>query len=340
MKNKNINCLLQNLNLQNYPIMLYDLKQLKENINKVLYMREKYNIEFLFPIKAFPNQKVLNLFNNFNFGFDIANDNEYNLIKLFINKNSLISVTGLSEISKKQNCKNIIYNLNDISNIKNISFYNGLRINPYFKVKNEFSRFGITLEDIDKINLSQIISLSFHFYNENENNKINIIKNNYKKVYSKTLNLKYFNIGGNWDILNINNFEKNIIKLRKDIPFKIKLLVEVGENWFKNCGYLITKVIGINEIKNKQVIYIDACKESVAKWSVLKPINLNKEINKKKISIISGSSCYEKDIFSVLKNKIDIAVNDQIIFAGLNGYSYAWCKEFNGLNKPEVVFYE
>ena len=136
------------------------------------------------------------------------------------------------------------------------------------------------------------------------------------------------------------NFEKIIIKARKFIDKNIKIVFEVGENWFDNCGYLITKVIAKNKIDNKKIVYINAVKDSVAKWSVLKPINLNVGKHKNDVYIISGNSCYEKDVFSVVRGEIDLSLNDKIVFIGLNGYSYAWCKEFNGSDVPEVIFYE
>ncbi len=338
MKKKSIEKFIDEFKVNNSCIMLYDLNKLKENINNIIYLKEKYNVEFIFPVKAFPNIKVLKLFYNYGFGFDIANENEYNLIKEFINDKTLLSFNGVSAQTKKLN-HNAIYNINTLEDISK-DYYNGIRINAYIKTRNEFSRFGISIQKLHKLNVSNIKSISFHFYEENKTKKIKHIKKMLIKCENIFTHLNYINLGGNWNIVDVKNFEKIMVESRKFIDKKIKIIFEVGENWFDNCGYLITKVVGKNEIDNKKIIYINAIKDSVAKWSVLKPIHLNVRNEENDISIISGNSCYERDIFSVVRGNFDLSVNDKIVFIGLNGYSYAWCKEFNGSDKPEVIFYE
>lgn len=338
MKKKSIKNIIEEYKVDDSCAMLYDLNKLKENIRNIIDLKEKYNIEFIFPVKSFPNDRVLRLFCDYGFGFDIANENEYILVKDIINDKTLLSFTGISMQTKKLK-DNVIYNMNTLQDISK-DYYNGVRINTYSNKKNEFSKFGISLQKLYKINISNIKSISFHFYDENKTKKIKHIK----KILANCINifphLNYINLGGNWNVIDFENFEKIIVKARKFIDKNIKIIFEVGENWFDNCGYLIAKVVGKNEIDNKKVIYINAVKDSVSKWSVLKPINLNVGKRKNDVYIISGNSCYEKDVFSVVRGEIDLSLNDKIVFIGLNGYSYAWCKEFNGSDVPEVIFYE
>ena len=342
MKKKNIDIemFIKDYPIKSSPVMLYDLKQLKTNIDQILKLKFKYNIELVFPVKSFPNHKVLQFFYDCGFGFDVANENEFSMIKDIIKKNTLISCNGINIISKKTNYDNIIYNLNSISYLNDSDFYNGIRINPYKKAKDGFSKFGI---DVNKINLvpkKDIISLSFHFYAKNKSKKLKCILKNIVKYIDRFEKLKYINFGGNWDVLNYEQFENYLVEIRKSIDNNIKIIFEVGEYWFDNCGYLLAKIVGKNESSNKKIFYINAIKDSVAKWSVLKPINLKYEKGDNYVTIISGCSCYEKDVFSVLNKSVDLSINDKIIFIGLNGYSYAWCKEFNGSSVPEVVFYD
>lgn len=342
MKKKNIDIemFIKDYPIKSSPVMLYDLKQLKTNIDQILKLKFKYNIELVFPVKSFPNHKVLQFFYDCGFGFDVANENEFSMIKDIIKKNTLISCNGINIISKKTNYDNIIYNLNSISYLNDSDFYNGIRINPYKKAKDGFSKFGI---DVNKINLvpkKDIISLSFHFYAKNKSKKLKCILKNIVKYIDRFEKLKYINFGGNWDVLNYEQFENYLVEIRKSIDNNIKIIFEVGEYWFDNCGYLLAKIVGKNESSNKKIFYINAIKDSVAKWSVLKPINLKYEKSDNYVTIISGCSCYEKDVFSVLNKSVDLSINDKIIFIGLNGYSYAWCKEFNGSSVPEVVFYD
>lgn len=342
MKKKSINIeeFIRDYKLKKAPLMLYDLKQLKINIEKVIDLKSKYNIEFIFPVKSFPNHKILQFFFDCGFGFDVANDNEFTMIEDIIKENTLVSCNGVVTVPNKKSNSNIIYNLNSILSLDNNCYYNGIRINTYKKGKTEFSKFGIDINKINLIPKSDIISISFHFYDKNKSEKLKYIFRDIKKCVDIFNNIKYINFGGGWNILNHEQFEQELIKIRKKVDNNVKIIFEVGENWFNNCGYLIAKVIGKNEILNKKIFYINAVKDCVAKWSVLKPINLKYEYKNNYISIISGCSCYEKDVFSVIDKTIDLSINDKIVFVGLNGYSYAWCKEFNGSFTPEVIFYE
>lgn len=214
------------------------------------------------------------MFAKYNFGFDVANCNEYDFIKKYV-KNSIISFNGIDCDYGELDSKNIICYLNTTNNINNKQ-YNGLRINPTNN-KTIFSKFGVTIDELMKANLdnNKIKSLCFHFYEENKLKKQKIICQLYKKIKMEFPNLQNIDIGGNWNVLNKKELEEILINLRKNIDYNIKIYLEIGENWFNNCGYLLAKIIDINYVKNKKIFYINAVRESVAKWSVLKPINLS-----------------------------------------------------------------
>ena len=76
------------------PIIIYNLNILKDNIQKILELSNKYNIQFMFPVKSFPNKKIIQIFKEYNFGFDIANFNELSIISDIINNKTLVSCTG------------------------------------------------------------------------------------------------------------------------------------------------------------------------------------------------------------------------------------------------------
>lgn len=339
MKKENINSFLENLKIKDKSILVYDINKLKSNIESTLFLRDKYNIKFLFPIKSFPNNNIIKVFNSYGFGFDIANEEEYKLIDNYITDKTIISINGINDnfvLDDKKN--NVLNNLNSFNN--KINNYNAVRINTYLKNKLSFSRFGINYGELYKLNKSKIKSISIHFYDDNKNEKIKYLFPLIIKCIQFFPNLEYFDFGGTWDILNLQQMEKMIKSLRKIIPSNICIVFEVGENWFKNVGYLVAKVYDINYISNKKIISINAVKDCVAKWSILKPINIKKTKNKKIVNIIFGNSCYEKDVFCVLSDDYDFKLGDKIIFEGLNGYSYAWITEFNGSLLPEVIFYE
>ena len=323
------------------PIIIYNLNILKNNIQKILELSNKYNIQFMFPVKSFPNKKIIQIFKEYNFGFDIANFNELSIISDIINNKTLVSCTGpyLGSLInlKKIKLKKVIFNANSIYQLNHKT--NGIRLNI---TKNSnfqnFSHFG--MEDIlnNKDKLLNIESIHIHLDNISYKKKIKLIEQNIDKILTKFPNLKYFNIGGCWEI-DFNFLENLFQQLRLKIPYNIKILIEIGENWTNNIGYLITKVIDINQIKDKKIIYVNASKDCHAKWSQLKLWQVEKTSCREK-SIFCGMSCYEKDILAFSLNYNNFQIGDKVIFQGINGYSYSWLCQFNGSAKAEVIFYE
>lgn len=104
MKKKSIDIeqFIKDYQIKNATVMLYDLKQLRVNVDRILEFKFKYNIEFVFPVKSFPNHKILQFFYDCGFGFDVANENEFAMIKDIIKEDTLISCNGVDVISKKK----------------------------------------------------------------------------------------------------------------------------------------------------------------------------------------------------------------------------------------------
>lgn len=48
MKKKSIKNIIDEYKVNDSCAMLYDLNKLKENIHNIIYLKEKYNIEFIF----------------------------------------------------------------------------------------------------------------------------------------------------------------------------------------------------------------------------------------------------------------------------------------------------
>ena len=63
-----------------------------------------------------------------------------------------------------------------------------------------------------------------------------------------------------------------------------------------------------------------------------------------RLFVFSGATCYEKDqlgIFKIANNNsvLPIAPSDPILLSNINGYSFAWNKGFNGVQKAKVRFF-
>lgn len=294
------------------PTLIYDINMIKENINYYNDLKKEFKIDYLFPVKAFPNKKILEIFKKNCFGFDVSNKNELSLID--DKKGTFIMYSdSTNEIQNK----------------------NGIRINIYGEhIK---SHFGIT---DDSRKSYEIV----HLHVAESKNKF-VLEEMIKNI--RTINyddVKILNIGGGYEELSYQQLRDFIYKIKTIIPKTVKLILEPGSIWFKNSGYLVTKVKKINNLRNIKYVYLNASKELHSKWSIPKIYYVESSegnsLNNIQNYVFCGSTCYEKDIFCTYKSKIDIKENTKIIFNEIESYSYSWNSSFNGIEKAEVYFYE
>lgn len=287
------------------PTLLFDLDKLKENI---LYYKDLPEVKFLFPVKAFPHSRVLDVFAKNNFGFDVSNNNEYALVKKY--KKSSIMYSDPTE---------------------KLKYKNSIRINIYDK--NIKSRFG---SEIDNNNY-EIVHIHV---SELKNTKVlNSVLKAIKKINLEET--KYINIGGGYDNLSYQELRRFILSIKKEIPNRTQIILEPGSMWFSGCGYLVTKVEAINNLRGNKYLVLDSSKELHAKWSLPEIYSIYPEVIGAKTNFVfCGSTCYEKDVFCVYTSSIEIRKNTVIIFKNIEPYSYSWNSEFNGVKKAKVVFNE
>ena len=160
-----------------------------------------------------------------------------------------------------------------------------------------------------------------------------VLKEISKLDFSKT---RYLNIGGGYDQLSYLELQEYIGNIRKIVPEKVKILLEAGSLWFKDSGYLITKIKHISNIRGLKFAYLNACRAIHCQWSV--PTYMNKNRGKEEY-IICGSSCDEGDLFAHVYNTL-FKVGDKVYFSKIEPYSYSFNTSFNGIEQAEVVIDE
>lgn len=73
----------------------FDLKKFEDNLKE---LKTKIpNVKFIFPVKCCNNEKVLELVSKYEYGFDISNINEYNIIKKYLNGNEKFDKSRFDE---------------------------------------------------------------------------------------------------------------------------------------------------------------------------------------------------------------------------------------------------
>jgi len=329
------------VSLRKTPTLLFDLKAVQNKINLYQMLEKKYDMKFIFPVKCFPHSKIIAFFAKNNFGFDFSNYGEYKKIEKFLKKDSILSTTGPLAVENINNYANVMVNANSKNQwlSDNGNCQKGIRIN-FNNVKGfEFSHFGIT--DYKKLPAELVQGVHFHIVDGNKKNLEDQLINEIVKIQDYFINLQYLNIGGGWHDYSFLEFERFVKKLRQLLKRNIIIYAEPGDMWFVDTGYLVTRVVDKKTIDNKSFVYLNISREVHTKWSDLKLVEFKKnEQVLDQTTIFCGGSCYEKDIIMLKKEKLNYDVGDIVIFSNVSCYSYAWGKEFNGIDIAELKFYE
>lgn len=318
--------------------IIVDLSIVESNIKRIVNNCE--NISFIYPVKCINNEKIIQLMNKYNFGFDLSNMNEYRLVSKYINNNTILSFSSpkseyIFSDDVFQNSIIFLDNLNSQSAKILITRDNyGIRINFNNDIDFEQSRFGIPLEEICKYS-DNIKHVHFHIHDKNKHLLLDKILKKINFIISVCPNLKTINIGGHYEYYQ-QDVALGIFKnIRQAIPDKIQLIVEAAGLWFERSIFLETKVLSIKNLNGTSFIVLDVCSSGNLFWS--KP-RIDKNHRGECYTIFCGASCDEHDIIcnEYTDNKFNIG--DIVSFYNISPYSYAWNREFNGLKKIKYKF--
>lgn len=298
LKKKN-NILNKIKNVNSELCLYYSLETIENNI-KYYQDLPFNNLGYVFPVKAFPNNIIMDLFHKYNFYYDASHEKEDKLVKKY---------------------KTLVFYSDPTRHLKN---KNSIRLN----VNGLNSHFG---DDYD--NKSHEIYHIHLSMPKTKKLKDLVLKEISKLDFSKT---KYLNIGGGYEQLSYLELKEYIENIRQIVPEKVKILLEAGSLWFKDSGYLITKVEHISNIRGLKFVYLNACRTLHSKWSIPIYMNINKG---EEDYIICGSSCDEKDLFAHAY-KSCLKVGDKVYFNKIEPYSYSFNTTFNGIEKAEVIIDE
>lgn len=286
-------------NIEKDSFLYFSKKNIEANLLYYLDLNIE-NLEFAFPIKAFPHKDVIEIFDKYNFSFDVSNENEMKLIKKYKRK---IFYSDPTEVLKDRK---------------------SLRLN----IKNTHSHFG------KEYNGETYETYHIHISRPKTEKVKNAIINQLSKLnYNDT---KYLNIGGGYEQLSYLEILEFLQDIRNNIPKNIKIVIEAGSLWFKNSGFLVGRVTNINNIRGIKFAFLNISRELHAKWS--KPIYINTNFGNNDY-IICGCTCYENDLFAHVYNT-DIKIGIKVYLKNIEPYSFGLNSEFNGIKKVEVIIDE
>ena len=289
--------------------------------------------KFIFPVKCCQNDRFLSKINQYVDGYDISNEREYKCITPYL-ENRIICATGPLSM-QLLNYPNVLVAANTID-----SWVTGSGIRVNFNNSDMFSKthFGVELCRMPANILENSGYVHFHISdNRDENIKEEIISNieSIMKLFPK---LEVLNVGGHLTNMSKNEAIDYLNRIRRVLQDDIELIVEAGDFFVENSGYLYCDVIESFFDQNTQIVYLNVSKEAQLRWSYPKLTrDYRKETDTLYNTVFYGASCHENDLIAKSTCK-QLKKGDCTVFENITTYSSEWNKTFNGLEEIKIFF--
>jgi bifunctional diaminopimelate decarboxylase / aspartate kinase len=337
-------------NIEKNSVYFYNLKTVTEKCKLIKRELTKIN-NFYYAMKANSNSKILEVITNNNIGLECVSKNE--IIKALKYTNNIIFTPNFCDLNEyefafKNNVKVIVDNINILGHpiFKNRKY--GLRIDPqsghghHKKVitSGNESKFGINIEEINKIDKTNIVGLHCHKGSGIDNPNIwNQTAQFLYLIVDKFPNLEWINIGGGLGVdVNLQEINENLNILNKNI----KVFIEPGRYFVSTCGVLVSKV---TQTKTKGTVnYLGI---STGMNSLIRPTlynayhqihNISSSYNRKlKEYTIVGPICESGDILGEKRLLSEAYIGDYILIENCGAYGYTMSSNYN-LREPAEEF--
>lgn len=358
---------IQNLN-QSYegPALLFDLTILKERLQLLRELGDRYNCQFLMPVKAFRHPLIYQITGEVLWGFDISNYNEYTGLPTPLT-NKLVSLTDpafdgydLKLFHTKQNKFRIyIETIAQAKKLQSQQVYFGIRLNSSSLLTTEdsdrpldsYSRFGIS----DLTELAKFVLLSpdrfvgFHIHHGIHENSPDTILTFARQAIALAdhfqLTLPSIDLGGGLAEIGFSQLEALLIELRRLVRSPTVLIFEAGKLLFEDIGFAYGKVKSLQCDRRGWMVTLDLSKSCHLRWSQPQLIVPNSTSTTQVPVSIYGATCNEGDrlgeFLVPLANGKDSPYQqgDIVVFKNINCYSVSWNTSFNGIKPAEVKFF-
>ena len=345
------------------PSYVIDTKVINDNLKIFHKLKTDTNVKILLALKAFSLKSLLPIISNVLDGVCASGLNEAKLGKKYFG--GLISTYSPafrdSEFDDIIKCSQHV-TFNSISQInkykklcvnKNIDV--GIRINPlYSEVEvskynssNLNSRLGIHINQLNKIDFSDIKGIHFHSLCEQN---FDALENTWNKIwpYLKNVvkNLEWINLGGGHHITRSDYKLSKLTNFLLELKAKTncQIILEPGEAVVFESGILVGEILDYiqgdnNKIPNIGITDISpVCHMPDVIEAPYRPMLMNEPVKGKKV-VLGGPSCLAGDVigeYYFLKNP---NIGDKVVFLDQAHYTLVKTNFFNGINHPEVVLW-
>jgi diaminopimelate decarboxylase len=347
------------------PTLLFDLTILKERLQLLRTLGDRYNCQFLMPVKAFRHPLIYQITGEILWGFDISNYNEYaNLPTSLTNK--LVSLTDpafdgydlQSFFTKQNNFRIYIETIDQAQKLQSQPVDFGIRLNSSALLiaensdrrSDSYSRFGIS----DLTELAEFAHtaperfVGFHIHHGlNENSSETILTFARQAIALADhwqLPLASIDLGGGLAKVGFLQLEALLVQLRHLVRSPTILLFEAGKLLFEDIGFAYGKVKSLRGDRRGWMVTLDLSQSCHLRWS--QPQLIVPTFTSQQVPVsIYGATCNEGDLLGeflvpVANHKgSPYQEGDILIFKNINCYSVSWNTSFNGIKPAEVKFF-
>ena len=346
------------------PCFVIDKKALRSNLEVLQKLKFETNVKILIALKAFSTLSLAPLISEYLDGCCSSGLYETKLAaKYFRGEVSTFSPAFKSsefeEIASLSN--HVIFNsLNQFNNFYNIAKKSkkevGIRVNPlYSEVTNPkynsagvFSRLGIHINDLKKIDIDKIDGIHFHSLCEQNfqplQNTWDQIKNTIIPLSKK---LKWINLGGGHHITR-EDYELGKLKsfLKKiSVETNCQIYIEPGEAVVLDSGVLIGEIVDFFKPNNRLSPYMAITDISATSHipdvleAPYRPALLNEAREGYEV-VLGGPSCLAGDVIGKYKFKNLPLIGNRIALLDQAHYTMVKTSFFNGIKLPSIALWD
>ena len=346
------------------PCFVIDKKALRSNLEVLQKLKFETNVKILIALKAFSTLSLAPLISEYLDGCCSSGLYETKLAaKYFHGEVSTFSPAFKSsefeEIASLSN--HVIFNsLNQFNNFYNIAKKSkkevGIRVNPlYSEVTNPkynsagiYSRLGIHINDLKKIDIDKIDGIHFHSLCEQNfqplQNTWDQIKNTIIPLSKK---LKWINLGGGHHITR-EDYELGKLKsfLKKiSVETNCQIYIEPGEAVVLDSGVLIGEIVDFFKPNNRLSPYMAITDISATSHipdvleAPYRPALLNEAREGYEV-VLGGPSCLAGDVIGKYKFKNLPLIGDRIALLDQAHYTMVKTNFFNGIKLPSIALWD